>query len=356
MRDIHQFATSLTYGDAISDEMLEIRDVLREKGYRSEIFTRFVDPKLAASSRDYREYKRYSSPGNVVIFHFSIGSPVSKLFFRIPDKKIMIYHNITPHEFFLDSHRILARECYKGRLELKLFVGKVDLALGDSEFNRRELESSGYARTGVLPILMNFSKFNAAGDRITRRLLENGKTSLLYVGRVIPNKKFEDCIKTFYFYKRFFNPGSQLILAGDYRGMESYYAGLQGLIDRLQLNDVHLTGHVPFGDLLACYEAADLYLSMSEHEGFGVPLLEAFQRKIPVVAYDAAAVAETMNGGGVLITKKDLFRTAALVDTILRDEGLKKAVIASQLKALKKYSRENVSRVLMDHIERVALG
>ncbi len=356
MRDIHQFATSLTYGDAISDEMLEIRDILREKGHRSEIFTRFVDPKLASSSRDYREYKKCSSPANVVIFHFSIGSPVSKLFFRIPDKKVMIYHNVTPHEFFLDSHRILARECYKGRLELKLFVDKVDLALGDSEFNRRELESSGYTRTGVLPILMNFSKFNGRGDPITRKIMENGKTTLLYVGRVIPNKKFEDCIKTFYFYRRFFNPDSQLVLAGDYRGMERYYAGLQELVDRLHLSDVHLTGHVSFGDLLAFYEAADLYLSLSEHEGFGVPLLEAFQRKIPVVAYDAAAVAETMNGGGVLIAKKDFFRTAALIDAVLRDEGLKKAVIASELKALKKYGRENVGRVLMDHIERVALG
>jgi len=356
VREIHQFATSLSYGDAISDEMLEIRSVLREKGHRSEIFTRFVDPKMASLSRDFREYKKFSAPGNVVIFHFSIGSPVSKLFFRIPDKKIMIYHNITPHKYFVDSHRILARECYKGRLEIKLFVGKVDLALGDSEFNRRELESSGYSRTGVLPILMNFAKFDAPGNPVTRKIYENGKSTLLFVGRVIPNKKFEDCIKVFHFYKKHFNPDSQLILAGDYRGMERYYAGLIELIDRLRVSDVHLTGHVPFEDLLAYYEAADLYLSLSEHEGFGVPLLEAFHRKIPVVAFDAAAVGETMNGGGVLITRKDLFRTAAIIDAVLRDEKLKKKIIASELKALGIYRRENVSRVLMDHIERVALG
>ena len=356
MRDIHQFATSLTYGDAISDEMLEIRSVLREKGHRSEIFTRFVDPKMSSLSRDYREYKKFSSTGNVVIFHFSIGSPVSKLVLRIPDKKIMIYHNITPHEFFVDSHRILARECYKGRLEIKLFVGKTDLALGDSEFNRRELEASGYSRTGVLPILMNFSKFNVAGQPITRKIFDNGKKTLLFIGRVIPNKKFEDCIKVFHFYQKYFNPDSQLILAGDYRGMERYHAGLRALIDELRTDDIHLTGHLPFEDLLATYEVADLYLSMSEHEGFGVPLLEAFQRKIPVVAYDAAAVGETMNGGGILIKKKNFFQTAAVIDAVLRDENLRRTVIASQFKALEKYRRENVSRVLMNHIERVALG
>src|SRR4030042_6088437 len=123
-RQVHQFPTSLTYGDAISDEMLEIRAFLREAGFESEIFVRFFDPRLAGSVKDYREYRRYSSPQNVVIFHFSIGSPVSKLFFRIPAKRIMIYHHITPYSFFVDSHRVLPRECYKGRLELQQFVGK----------------------------------------------------------------------------------------------------------------------------------------------------------------------------------------------------------------------------------------
>ena len=141
---VHQFATSLTYGDAISDEMLEIRKALRRLGHASEIFVRFFDPRLAHLVRDYREYRRHSSPSNTVIFHFSIGSPVSKMFFRIPDRKVMVYHNITPYEFFLDNHRILTRECYKGRLELRLFKDKVDLALGDSEYNRRELEEAGY--------------------------------------------------------------------------------------------------------------------------------------------------------------------------------------------------------------------
>jgi glycosyltransferase involved in cell wall biosynthesis len=351
--EIHQFSTSLAYGDAISDEILEIQKVLREKGHRSEIFTRFFDPRLAGLRRDYREYKKLSSPANVVIFHFSIGSPVSKLFFRVPDKKIMIYHNITPHAFFIDWHRILARECYKGRLEIRLFVDKVDLAVGDSDFNRRELEAAGYPRTGVLPILMDFSKFDRPGDPVTRRLFGDGKTTILFVGRIIPNKRFEDVIKVFHLYNKCFNPDSRLILAGDYRGLERYYASLLDLLDRLGLRDVHFSGHVEFGELVAFFDLADVYLSLSEHEGFGVPILEAFHRKIPVVGFDAGAVGETMNGGGVLLREKDFFRTAALIDVLVRNKGLRQAVIQGQLRALEKYSRANVSRILLQHIEEV---
>jgi len=351
--EVHQFATSLAYGDAISDEMIEIQKVLRQAGYRSEIFTRFYDPRLAGQVKDYREYRQHSSSRNVVIFHFSIGSPVSRMFFRVPDRKIMIYHNITPHQFFVDSHRILARECYKGRLEIKLFVDKVDLALGDSEFNRRELEAVGYRRTGVLPILIDFSRFDRSGDPVTRRLLGDGKTTILFVGRLIPNKKHEDLIKTFSFYKKHFNRDSRLILAGDHRGWERYWQGLESLVDRLSLADVHFTGHVEFEELLAYYEDADVYLSLSEHEGFGVPLIEAFYKKIPVLAWRAGAVEETMNGGGILLTKKDFFRTAALIDALLSDERLRLSILEGQTRALQKYSRENIGRVLLGHIEEV---
>jgi glycosyltransferase involved in cell wall biosynthesis len=352
--NVHQFATSLSYGDAISDEMLEIQSALRERGHDSEIFIRFYEPRMAKYIHDFKEYKTFSSPDNVVIFHFSIGSPVSKMFFRIPDKKIMIYHNITPYNYFLDYHRILTRECYKGRLEIRLFVDKVDMALGDSEYNRIELEQLGYQNTGVLPLLLNLDKFDSPGDPVVRRIYDNGKWTILFVGRVIPNKKYEDVIKVFAFYKKFFNPNSQLILAGDYRGMERYYFALQDLIDRLEIQDIHLTGHVDFQELISYFQLADVYLSMSEHEGFGVPLLEAFHNRIPVVAYKAGAVEETMNGGGVLLAEKEYLGTSVLLDRIQKDRAFRDGIVAHQLKALKKYSRENVSQILMSHVEKVS--
>ncbi len=351
--EIHQFATSLTYGDAISDEMLEIQRALKEKGYKSEVFTRFYEPRMAKYARDFREYTKFSSPSNVVIFHFSIGSPVSKMFFRIPDKRIMIYHNITPYEFFLDTHRILSRECYKGRLEIKLFVDKVDLALGDSEFNRKELESLGYADTGVLPLLIDYSKFDGKPDPVVRHIYNNGKVTILFVGRVIPNKKFEDVIKTFHFYKKYFNSQSQLLLVGDFRGMERYLAALKRLVEELELSDVHFPGRVDFAELLACFQLADTYLSMSEHEGFGVPLLESYYLGVPVVAYAAGAIEETMNGGGILVREKNFAKTAALLDKLHKNEAFREKIVQSQRKALEKFSRENVSAILLDHIHKV---
>jgi glycosyltransferase involved in cell wall biosynthesis len=351
--NIHQLATSLSYGDAISDEMLEFQKALRREGHESEIFIRFYEPRMAAYSRDFREYPRFSSPDNVVIFHFSIGSPVSKMVFRIPDRKIMIYHNITPYTHFLDYHRILTRECYKGRLEIKRFVDKVDLALGDSDFNRRELEEVGYPQTGVQPLLLNFTKFDGPGNQAVSRIFDNGKFTIFFVGRVIPNKKFENVIKSFYCYKKYFNPRSQLILAGDYRGMERYLSALLDMVDRMALQDVHFTGHVDFAELLSCFRAADVYLSMSEHEGFGVPLLESFHLRIPVIALAAGAVEETMNGGGILFRKPKFMLAAAAMEKLRTDENFRKEIIDGQLKALRKYRSENVSRILLEHVKRV---
>jgi len=353
-REVHQFATSLTYGDAISNEMMEIRRTLRGQGIRSEIFVRFFDPRMAQHALDYRKYRMFSSPENVVIFHFSIGSPVSKLFFRIPDKKIMIYHNITPHTFFLDTHRILTRECYKGRLELKLFRDKTDLALGDSEFNRLELEQAGYPRTGILPIMLNLDPFKKPGDPVVSGLFPERKWTVLFVGRIIPNKKFEDLIKCFHLYKSLFHSDSRLILAGDFRGMERYWGGLKRMVDDLQLEDVIFTGHIPFSELVAYYDLADVYLSLSEHEGFGVPLLEAFAKNIPVVAYAAGAVEETMNGGGILVRRKDLLRTAGLLEALRTDGGISESVVAAQRKALEKYDPTQTASILMEHIDRVS--
>lgn len=350
---IHQFATSLSYGDAISDEMLEIRKALRQNNHESEIFIKYYDNQTAGYARDYREYINFSSEKNIVIFHFSIGSPVSKMFFRIPDKKVMIYHNITPYKFFMDTHRILAKECYKGRLELKMFARKVDLALGDSEYNRKELEEAGYEKTGVLPLLLDLSKFDREGDPLTREMYDNKKKSFLFVGRVAPHKKFDDVIKVFYFYKKYFNSKSQLFLVGDFKGMEKYYGALQKLISKLKLEDVHITGHVDFSELTAYFKMADVYLSMSEHEGFGVPLIEAFYNHLPVVAYEAGAVRETMNRGGVLIKEKQILPTAALIDQIIQNKKFREELICSQNKALEKYKKKNVTRILMGHIKEV---
>ena len=128
------------------------------------------------------------------------------------------------------------------------------------------------------------------------------------------------------------------------------------LVKKLELTDVYFTGHVEFKELISFYRLSHLYLSLSEHEGFGVPLLEAFHTRVPVVAYAAGAVEETLNGGGIILRSKDFFKTATLIDTVMRDNDLRDRIIGSQVKALDKYQKENISQILLSHIERGKKG
>ncbi len=348
--DVHQFLTSYSYGDAIGNEAMEIRDFLREQGIASEIFTLHVHPRYAHEVRNYLDYDRFSAPGNTVIFHFSIGSPVVKKFLRLRDRKVIIYHNITPHRFFLDYHRVLAKECFKGRVELKSLAGKIDLALGDSEYNRRELVEAGIEKTGVLPLVMDFGKFDRPVLPVFRKMFADGKRNILFIGRIIPNKKVEDVIKAFHLYQRHFNPESRLFIVGEYRGFERYFSALQDVIGALGVRDVHFSGHVPLAEVVSYAKLSHLYLHLSEHEGFCAPLLECFHLGIPVVAYDAGAVGETMNGGGVLLKRKDLLRVAALCHEILTRPELGRDIVAGQARALEKYRQQRTGKILMDHL------
>jgi glycosyltransferase involved in cell wall biosynthesis len=349
--DIHQFLTSYSYGDAIGNEAREIRNFLRAQGCKSEIFALFYHPRYADQIVNYLEYDRYSNPENIIIFHFSIGSPVTKKFLRVPDKKVIIYHNITPYEFFLDYHRVLARDCYKGRIELKNLAGKVNLALGDSAYNEGELRGAGFSNTGVLPLVMNFEKFERNTVPVLREIFADGKTNILYVGRIIPNKRVEDVIKTFYFYQGYFNANSRLFIVGESRGFERYHSALQALVGRLEVKNVHFTGHIPDDELISYFKLAHLYLHMSEHEGFCAPVPESFYLNIPVVAFNAGAVKETMNDGGILVNQKDFIRAAALIDHILTNPRLKEKILNTQQKALKKYSRNKTGKILLDYLK-----
>ncbi|MCK4762273.1 MAG: glycosyltransferase family 4 protein [Candidatus Aminicenantes bacterium] len=350
---VHQFLTSYSYGDAIGNEALEIRDFLRAQGHESNIFALFYHPKYADQIINYLEYDKYSHKDNIIIFHFSIGSPVTKKFMRAPDKKVIIYHNITPHHFFLDYHRILAKDCYKGRIELKSFVEKVDLALGDSLYNEQELKDAGFPKTGVLPLVMNFDKFSTPVVPVLDELFKDGKTNILFVGRVIPNKKVEDVIKSFYFYQKHFNANSRLFIVGEYRGFERYLSALQELTGKLEIKNVHFTGHIPDEELISYFKLAHIYLHLSEHEGFCAPVPESFYLNIPVVAFNAGAVQETMNKGGILVNKKDYPGIAGLLDHILEDEALRKKILAGQQQALGKYVKNKTGQILLDFLKKL---
>ncbi len=348
---IHQVLATLGYGDAIGHEVLGIRRVLRRAGFDSDIFVQTADPRLEDETRDYRDLIQESDASNILIHHFSIGSRASRITYALPDRQILVYHNITPPEFFVDVHEQLVEQCFKGRRELGIYPARVDLALGDSEFNRQELEALGFDPTGVLPVVPDFSHLDLPPNDLIAREFDDAWTNILFVGRIIPNKRIENVIRHFHAYQRHFNPRSRLLLVGSYGGFEKYLATLHHLCARLGVTNVHFTGHVSDAELSAYYDVADLFLCASAHEGFCVPIMEAFYKQIPVVAYAATAVPATMDGAGVLYSTEEPLEVAALVDAVLDDHGLYDQIVATQDKALERLRAKDFDGTLLRFVQ-----
>jgi glycosyltransferase involved in cell wall biosynthesis len=350
---VHQVLATLGYGDAIGHEVLGIQRVLRSAGFASEIFVQTADPRLEDLTRDYRDLLQVSDPANILLHHFSIGSRASRIAYAVPDRQILVYHNITPPEFFVGVHEQLAEQCFKGRRELGIYPARVDLALGDSEFNRQELESRGFTPTAVLPVVPDFSHLDAEPNDLIAGDFDDGWTNILFVGRIIPNKRIEDVIRYFHAYQRNFNHRSRLLLVGSYSGFEKYLSMLHELVARLGTAHVHFTGHVTDGELTTFYDVSDLFLCASAHEGFCVPIVESFYKRVPVVAYAATAVPATMDGAGVLYTSQEPVEVAALVDAVLSDEALYEGILAKQDEALARLRARDFGGTLLRFVDQV---
>jgi glycosyltransferase involved in cell wall biosynthesis len=350
---VHQILASLGYGDAIGHEALGICRTLRAAGYESEIIVETADPRLEDLTVDFQDMVHDVGPDDLLIHHFSIGSRASRTAYALPARMALIYHNITPPEFFLGVHPQLVRQCYHGRRELTAYRDRVDLALGDSEFNRQELEALGFAPTDVLPVVPGFAHLDVAPDSRVMDAFDDEWTNILFVGRVIPNKRPDDVIRFFHAYKTLYNPRARLILAGSYTGFESYHTQLTTLIERLGVKDVHIVGQISNAELTGLYDAADLFLCASEHEGFCVPLIESFYKRVPVLAYAATAVPATMDGGGVLYDTKDPVRVAALMNALITGDELADRVLAAQDAALDRLLAKDFGGTLLRFVDQV---
>ena len=353
MIPIHQVLATLGYGDAIGHEVLGIQRVLRAAGYESEIFVETADWRLEPLTRDFRELVDFSHPDNLLIHHFSIGSKASRTAFALPDRMALIYHNITPPEYFVGVHRTLARECFHGRRELRAYADRCDLALGDSEFNRQELEALGFPRTGVLPVIPELSHLDRTPDWLIAQDFDDDWTNILFVGRVIANKRIENLIRYFHAYHTLINPRSRLLVVGAQSGFKRYLASLLQLTATLNTPHVHFIGHVSDDELVAFYEVADLFLCASEHEGFCVPLIEAFYKQVPVLAYEATAVPSTMDGAGVLYDETDPVYVAALMDGILSNPDLQDRIVEGQLAAVERLRAKDFAGTLLGFVDQI---
>jgi len=262
----------------------------------------------------------------------------------------LVYHNITPPEYFVGVHRRLARQCFRGRRELRAYADRCDLAMGDSEFNRQDLVALGFPRTAVLPVVPDFSHLDREPNWAVAREFDDEWTNVIFVGRVIANKKIEDLIRFFHAYHTVFNPRSRLLIIGAQTGFERYVASLHHLTATLGASHVHFLGHVSDEELVALYEIADLFLCASEHEGFCVPLVEAFYEDVPVLAYAATAVPATMDGAGVLYEDKTPTSVARLMDAILSDASLRDRIVQGQRGAVDRLRAKDFAGTLLGFV------
>ena len=228
------------------------------------------------------------------------------------------------------------------------------MALGDSEYNRLELDSLGFKNTGVLPVVSDFTHLEVESNPFVAKCFDDDWTNILFVGRIIPNKRIDDLIHCFNAYKRI-NPQSPLLIVGSYSGFEYYLATLHYLVATTGVSDVHFIGQVSNEELTSYYDIGDLYFCASEHEGFCVPLMEGFYKRIPVVAYAAAAVPATMAGAGVLYESKDPRHVAALIDTVLSNPALETEIVRNQDVVFDRLHAEDFDAMLLRTVEQLSL-
>jgi glycosyltransferase involved in cell wall biosynthesis len=352
---VNQWVPAAHKGDAIGDSARRVRQMIRDAGQQSDIFALSIEAGLEGDVRPF------SSPdargGDVTIFHFALPSPMTAEFARLRGGRILQYHNITPAWFFAPYDPQLFRLAALGRQELRTLAGRVDLALGDSEFNRQELEALGFAPTGVMPIAVDTTRLTAAGRTPSlEKILGDGLINILFVGRIVPNKRIEDHIRLAEVYKRYVDSYYRFIFVGRYDGVPRYYHAIRALILQYRMLPERFLfpGAVTDNELAAYYRWADVYVSMSEHEGFCVPLVEAMATDVPVLAYAAGAVPETLGGAGMLFDPKDLEFAAEMAGTLVYDRAVRSGVIEGQRRRLADFALSRVETRLREVLSQFA--
>lgn len=321
---VEQFLPAFHWGDAIGNSTLYLHRFLVSQGIESRIVALSRDEGLETMVTDFQYYQE--SPDSIKVLHFAVPSQLTDFFIRAKGRKVMIYHNVTPPEFFIHFSTELTRFTHAGREHLARLNHVFDLCVADSNYNARELIQLGYnCDVRVFPIMIDTAEYDRPHCRAFEKLLDDDRRTIIFVGRISPNKKIEDLIKVLFFYKKYISPSIRLVVAGKTGQLPNYFYAVRDLAGRFYLDseDILFTGHIPFGELLAVYRSADVFLSMSEHEGFCLPLIESLYLNVPVLAFNAGAVAETLAGAGMLFQHKSVEMVAGMVERLITDQVLR---------------------------------
>ena len=295
---VHQLLPTAAPYDAVTDQAFGWRELLHGWGYESEVVAEHVHPDLLGRVYRMDRAGRRILRGNPLILRYALWSSTIKTAIESNARLALCYHNITPGRLLREFNPDVAALCDRGREAVTVFRGKIDALIADSSFNAIDLREAGLGDATVVPLLLDVP------SEVPRRR-PNRDPTVLTVGRLAPNKRLEDVVKSFALYQQHHAPEASLVVIGSDRGFESYRRALEALIARIGARRVFFTGQISSAARDAWYRYADVYLSMSVHEGFCAPLIESLAHGLPVVARAAGAVPETVGGAGLVLDDGD---------------------------------------------------
>lgn len=354
---IYQVIPTLAYGDAVGNDTVALKQLISSLGYKTDIFAEsIVSPYNEKTAKKISQMPVLDT-NDIIIYHLSTGT---KLNYTIADykcRKIVIYHNVTPPQYFSSYSPFFYGINTKALEGAKYLADKVDYCLADSEFNKQDLIDMGYkCPIDVLPILIPFDDYLKKPNTGVLKRYSDTRTNILSTGRIVPNKKIENVIKAFYMYKKYYDKEARLFLVGSYTESDLYYRKLKKYVSDLDLKDVIFTGHIKFDEILAYYTLADVYLCMSEHEGFCVPLAESMFFDIPIIAYDKCAIKYTLGGSGILLENNNPLEVAGVINRVISDNNLRETIKKGQRLRLCDFRHDAVAEQFKKYLEKFISG
>jgi glycosyltransferase involved in cell wall biosynthesis len=345
---VNQFHSGTGEGDAVTHHMFEIRQHLRSLGYSSDIYAQHIAPSLRREIRSIDNY--WGEPDGVLIVHHSMGHGAFERVIALPDRIVTLYHNITPERFLADE--ITRRYARIGREQLRVLAARSEAGIADSNFNRQDMLDAGFRRVRVMPPRSDYSAFKKQpGEPSWWRTPD-----WVFVGRLVENKCQHELVRAFAAFARAYHPTARLLLVGDQSNRPYVERVRQAAADAGVEDRVIFKGKLSPSDLRTCYREAGLFVCLSEHEGFGVPLLEAMAAGLPVLALDRGAVAETLAGAGILLRDNDPWEVAALAKIVLEDDEMRARLVARQDERVATVEAFDVNGTLTGVIEEVRAG
>lgn len=368
---VHQFVPNFAAGDAIGTHVRHTQRVLRAAGYRSDIF---YDEAQAAVRKLGRHWSTFDvgSDGDSgrawVMFQLSTGSDMTGFLLDVELPYGVYFHNITPPSFFERWEPGASENLRCALADMRRLAPRSRFAMANSAFSERELIDAGYQPTAVVPVLVDEAEPTVtANGRVLARLerqrpdrrssVKSGYGARwLFVGRLAPNKCQHDVIAAFAAYREIYDADARLSLVGG-RTSNVYFRSLELLAVELGVDGaVEFTDTIPDDEKLAHLQSADVYVSLSRHEGFNVPVIEAMRAGVPVVALASSATPDTVGDAGVLLPSSDPVLVAAAVDRVLGDAELRADLQRAAKERLDRFSLETVGRELVAVVRRAVGG